>query len=263
LCFGNTTGSIDLTVSGGTAPYIYSWDNGLVSEDLTGIGAGTYVVSITDANGCTTSSSATLTQPISGIVLTETHSNVLCQGNTTGSIDLTVTGGSGTYSYSWDNGQNTEDLLNLSAGIYTVTVTDNSNCTSILSVTITEPVSALSASATVTNVLCNGNSTGAIDLAVSGGTGPYSYNWSNGLLIEDISNLTAGTYTVVVTDNNGCTITSNSIVTEPLLPLTSSTTQTNVLCFGNTTGSIDLTVSGGTAPYTYSWDNGVVSEDLT
>jgi hypothetical protein len=185
--------------------------------------------------------------------LTETHVNVLCQGNATGSIDLTVTGGSGTYGYSWDNGQNTEDLLNLLAGPYTITVTDNSNCSASLSVTITEPVSALSASTSATNVLCNGNSTGAIDLTVSGGTSPYSYNWSNGLLIEDLSNLPAGPYTVVITDNNGCTLTTNAIVTEPALPLTSSTTQTNVLCFGNTTGSIDLTVSGGTSPSLFWW----------
>jgi gliding motility-associated-like protein len=270
LCYGNTTGSIDLTVTGGTGPYTYLWNTSPVqtTEDINGLGAGTYTVTVSDQNNCTTTASVTITEPSQALSASTTQVDVLCYGNTTGSIDLTVTGGTGSYTYLWNTtpAQTTEDINGLGAGIYTVTVTDQNNCTTAASVTITEPASGMSASTTQVNVLCNGNTTGSIDLTVIGGTGPYTYLWNTSPVqtTEDINGLGAGTYTVTVTDQNNCTTTASVTITEPSQALSASTTQVNVLCNGNTTGSIDLTVIGGTGPYTYLWNTSPVqtTEDI-
>jgi len=263
LCFGNATGSIDLTVTGGTVPYTYNWSNTATTEDISGLAAGTYTVTVTDQNGCTTSTSATITQPAAGLLASTTQVNVLCFGNATGSIDLTVTGGTVPYTYNWSNSATTEDISNLAAGTYTVTVTDQNGCTTSTSATITQPAAGLSASTTQINVLCFGNATGSIDLTVTGGTVPYTYNWSNSTTTEDIGGLAAGTYTVTVTDQNGCTTSTSATITQPAAGLSASTTQVNVLCFGNATGSIDLTVTGGTVPYTYNWSSSATTEDIS
>src|SRR5206468_5366504 len=123
-CFGNATGSVDLTVSGGTAPYTYAWSNGATTQDLTGLTAGTYNVTVTDANGCTATASATLIQPAAALTASTTQVNVQCFGNATGSVDLTVSGGTAPYTYAWSNGATTQDLTRLTAGAYNVTVTD-------------------------------------------------------------------------------------------------------------------------------------------
>jgi hypothetical protein len=233
--------------------------------------AGNYSVVVTDAKGCTVTNNTTISQPSAGLQASKTQVNVLCFGNSTGSIDLTVSGGTSGYSYSWTassggtvpSGQaNNQDLSGLTAGVYTVNVTDANGCTTTNVTTITQPSAALTSSKTQVNVLCNGNSTGSIDLTVSGGTTAYSYSWtatgggsvpSGQAGNQDLTGLVAGVYNVTVTDANGCTTTNSATITQPSAPLQSSKTQINVLCFGNATGSIDLTVSGGTTGYTYSW----------
>ncbi len=258
LCNGGSTGSIDLTVTGGTTPYTYSWTGGATTQDRSGLAVGTYTVTVTDANACTKTLSVTITEPTT-IVLTETHVNVLCNGASTGSIDLTVTGGTGAYTYSWTGGVTTQDRSGLAAGTYTVTVTDANACTKTLSVTITEPT-AIVLTETHVNVLCNGSSTGSIDLTVTGGTGAYTYSWTGGATTQDRSGLSAGTYTVTVTDANACTKTLSVTITEPS-PLVLTETHVNVLCNGGSSGSIDLTVTGGTGAYTYSWTGGATTQD--
>ena len=262
-CFGNNTGSINLTVTGGTAPYTYAWSNNTSLEDPTGLASGTYTVTVTDANGCTSTTTVTITQPQAGLALSTTQVNVLCFGNSTGSVNLTVTGGTAPYTYLWSNQGTAEDPTGMAAGAYTVTVTDANGCTAQTSVTITQPQAGLALSTTQVNVLCSGNNTGSINLTVTGGTAPYTYLWSNQGTVEDPTGLTSGTYTVTVTDANGCTSTTTVTITQPQAPLALSTTQINVGCFGNNTGSINLTVTGGTAPYTYAWSNNTTLEDPT
>jgi gliding motility-associated-like protein len=258
LCFGNTTGSIDLTVTSGTGPYAYSWNTTPVqtTEDITNLGSGSYTATITDANGCIATTTVTLSQPVSGMTASTTQVDVLCTGNSTGSIDLTVSGGTGTYTYSWNTApvQTSEDLSNLQAGTYTVTVTDQSNCTTTASVLITEPAAPLSASATQVNVLCNGNSTGSIDLTVIGGIGPYTYSWNTTPVqtTEDLSSLPAGSSTATITDANGCTTTTNIVITEPTVLSASIVNQSNVTCFGGNNGSVNINPSGGVGPYVIS-----------
>ncbi|MBP7305637.1 MAG: SprB repeat-containing protein, partial [Saprospiraceae bacterium] len=258
LCNGAATGTIDLMVSGGTGGYMYSWTGGATTQDRSGLAAGTYTVTVTDANGCTKTTSATITQP-SAIVLTETNVDVLCNGAATGTIDLMVSGGTGGYIYSWTGGATTQDRSGLAAGTYTVTVTDANICTKTTSATITEPV-LLAATATPTNVICN--SDGTITLTITGGISPYDITW-DGPAANDgtannqasgymISSLPAGTYAISVTDENGCIKTASATITEPGVVAVTAT-PTNVLCNGGS-GKVTLTITGGTAPYDIIWD---------
>ncbi|RCU57309.1 hypothetical protein DU428_05785, partial [Oceanihabitans sediminis] len=259
LCNGQAEGSVNLSVTGGTAPYSYNWSNGETTEDLSNIPAGTYNVTVTDDNGCTTTNSVTINEP-DALASSLTSEDVLCNGQAEGSVNLTVTGGTPPYSYNWSNGETTEDLSNIPAGTYNVTITDDNGCTTTNSVNINEP-DALASSLTSEDVLCNGQAEGSVNLSVTGGTPPYSYNWSNGATTEDLSNIPAGTYNVTVTDDNGCTTTNSVTINEPDA-LASSLTSEDVLCNGQAEGSVNLSVTGGTPPYSYNWSNGAITEDL-
>ncbi|MFM7822458.1 MAG: SprB repeat-containing protein, partial [Bacteroidota bacterium] len=265
-CFGGTNGNIDLNVSGGTSPYTYLWSNGSVSEDLNGITAGTYTVSVVDANGCDGTATININQPANPLSNTvSVTQQVNCFNGNDGSVDLSVNGGTLPYVYSWSNGSTTEDLSGLSAGVYTVLITDQNGCQDSASVTILQPQDSLLANLTSSQqVNCFAGSDGTIDLSTTGGTSPYSFSWSNGAITEDLAGLTAGSYTVSITDANGCTAALTAIISQPLDSLTIQTSSTqNIACYGDSTGTIDLNVIGGTAPYQYGWSNGSTSEDLS
>lgn len=249
-CSGLTDGSIFLTPSGGTAPYNYSWSNGATTNNVSGLGAGNYSVTITDANGCSINENYMVIDP-DPIMLTSSKVDVLCKGAATGSLDLTVSGGTAPYTYLWSNGATSEDVATLTAGTYTVTVEDAGSCSVNLNVTITEPATVLTLSGTTTDVTCNGNDNGTIDLTVVGGDMPYSYSWSNGSTIEDISSLAPGNYSVSVTDANGCIKSASFSISEPA-PISVNTSQSNVSCNGLNDGSISTTPAGGSAPFTFS-----------
>jgi hypothetical protein len=208
-CNGANTGSVSLSVSGGTAPYTYAWSNGASTQNITGLPVGSYTVTVTDANACTNTASTTLTQP-TAISLSVSKVNVLCNGSNNGSIDLTVSGGTPAYSYSWSNGVTSQDLSGLTAGTYSVTVTDANSCTKVLATSITQPV-VISLSVNIINATCPNTPDGSIDLSVTGGVTPYTYDWNNdGYEVvdndtQDLSGLLPGTYAVIVTDANGCT----------------------------------------------------------
>ncbi|WP_430406706.1 T9SS type A sorting domain-containing protein [Fluviicola sp.] len=261
-CNGGTNGTIDLTPTGGTPGYTYSWGGGVTTQDRTSLAAGSYSVTITDANGCTGTVNATVTQPtaVSG---TRTVTNVACFGGSTGAINLTPTGGVGPYTFNWASGPTTEDRTSLTAGTYSVTITDANGCTGTVSTTVTQPAAAISGTTVVTNVACFGGNTGAINLTPTGGVGPYTFNWASGPTTEDRTGLTAGTYSVTITDANGCTGTVSPTVTQPASVVSGTTVVTNVSCFGGSNGAINLTPNGGTGPYTFSWVSGPTTEDRT
>ncbi|MBK8192262.1 MAG: hypothetical protein IPK76_03210 [Lewinellaceae bacterium] len=259
LCNGASTGAIDLTVTGGTSPIMYTWSNGFTGQDPSGLSAGTYTVTVSDGNNCTATTSATVTQP-PAISLSTSVTNVLCNGASTGAINLTATGGTGSKTYIWSSGQTTEDLNYIAAGTYTVTVTDANGCTKTTSASVTQP-GAMILSTTAVNSTC-GNANGSIDLTVTGGTPAYTYMWSTGATIQDPIGLLAGTYTVTVTDANSCTKTTTATVNNTGGP-NLSTVVTNVLCNGASTGAINLTVVGGTPSYTYLWSSGQTTQDLS
>ncbi|CAN5583988.1 hypothetical protein BH10BAC2_BH10BAC2_11050 [soil metagenome] len=203
---GGNDGSIDLTVTGGTAPYSYLWDDGSTDKDRTGLAAGTYNVTITDAHGCSTKAFYILKQPECNIAVSGTTTNIKCYGGNTGTIDITVTGANGTATYLWNDGNTSEDRSNLVAGTYSVTVTDAAKCTATASFTITQPLKALKVRSLVTNTTAPKVCDGKAELKVTGGTSPYTIVWSDGGLGKIRTGLCARTYTVTITDANGCVV---------------------------------------------------------
>lgn len=259
-CFGDGNGAIDLTVSGGTPGYRYLWNNGATTQDLTNVAAGTYTVTVTDANQCTETETFTISQP-ANFTLAATPTNIRCNGENTGAIDLMVDGGVQPYRYLWSNGATTEDLSGLTAGTYSSTVTDANGCTKTISVSISQP-RGLNGFAQLTPVACSGEATGAINLTVEFGTPAYTYAWSNGATTQDLSGLTAGNYTVTVTDANDCTLVQIYNVGS-VNPINLTGVVDPATCNGSSTGSINLTVTGGTGGYAYGWSNGATTRDIS
>ncbi len=266
LCNGTSAGAIDITPSGGTAPYTFAWTNTATSEDLTAVAAGSYSVTITDSKGCskpfgpfTISQSPPITLATLPII-----TNVNCAGGITGSITITPTGGTAPYTYSWTNGSTTQNITALTAGIYSVTITDATSCSKIFGpYTITEPAT-ITATSSITNASCNGSNTGAINITPAGGTPNYTYLWSNGATSQNIAGLIAGSYSVTITDKNACSKVIGPFVINQPIPISATGIITNVSCNAGATGSITLsTPTGGTAPFTYTWNNGATSKDLT
>ena len=255
-CFSGTNGSATVTATGGTAGYTYSWSpSGGTANTATGLSAGTYTVTITDANGCNATQSVTITEPSLITTSIATQTNVSCNGGSNGSATVTVAGGSGIYTYSWSPSGGTGDTATgLTAGTYTVTVTDENGCTATQSVTITEPLVLSASIGGQTEVSCNSGSDGSATVSVTGGTGAYTYSWAPfGGTADTANGLAAGTYTVTITDSNGCTTTQSFTITEPTAIVASASAQTDVTCNGSANGSATVAATGGTGVYTYSW----------
>lgn len=252
-CNGATNGSASVTVMGGTGNYTYLWSpSGGTAATATGLGAGTYTVTIKDANLCTKTQSFTITEP-AALATTITKNNVSCNGASNGSASVTVTGGTGNYTYLWSpSGGTAATATGLAPGTYVVTVQDDNLCQTTETVTITEP-NVLSATASHINVSCHGQNDGTASVNVTGGTGTYTYDWSpSGGNAATAANLAPGTYTVTVTDTNSCQTTASVTITEPnalsVIPV-----QSNITCNGQNNGSASVNVTGGTGSYTYVW----------
>jgi Secretion system C-terminal sorting domain/SprB repeat/HYR domain len=262
-CFGNTTGTINLTVNNGVAPLSFNWGNGVISQNRTGLSAGIYGVTVTDANNCTTTLSRTITEPASAVVSVATTINVACFGNQTGAIQLSTNGGTAPFSYNWGNGVISQNRVNLSAGIYIATISDANGCEITVSSNITQPNAALAASAATSNVACFGNQTGSISLGVSGGTAGYSFDWGGGITSQNRTNLAAGTYAATVTDNNGCTTFIERTITQPIAALVASATASDISCNGNTNGTAFALANGGNGGFNYVWTNGAITSTIS
>jgi gliding motility-associated-like protein len=258
-CFGGLNGSINVTVSGGTAPYTFVWSDGPVTtEDRTGLGSGSYTVTVRDTRGCQTIATVSITQPTE-LLLSTAQVNLLCFGVNTGSIDLTVTGGTPGYTYVWSNGATSQDISGLAAGTYSVNVTDVNGCAKSTSVTITTP-SAITISTTKTDVSCHLGNNGSITVTPGGGTPGYEFSRNNGVTFQTspiFTGLLAGTYAIRIRDLNGCVSSPlNVTITQPAAPVSFTSSSTGVLCFGDANGTITINASGGTPGYQYSNDNG-------
>ncbi|WKW47581.1 choice-of-anchor L domain-containing protein [Myroides sp. JBRI-B21084] len=256
-CFNTANGEITANVSGGTAPYTFNWSNGKTSQNNTDLIPGDYTVIIIDAKGCSITKTATITQP-QVLQLTYTQTKAGCNGALANSVIVTPTGGVLPYTYLWSNGATTNIVDDLLPGNYTVKVTDANNCVLTENVTVI-PSTNVSISFNKKDVSCNGLINGFINTTVTGGKAPYSYSWSNGVSSASITNLAAGTFTLTVTDGFGCVYTESVTINQPQ-DLTASFQQTNVTCYGTTTGSITVNVTGGTPPYSYQWSNGSNSQ---
>jgi len=211
-CYNTDDGAISITVSGGTPPYTYLWSNDATDHNISGLFADTYFVTVTDYNGCSAIFSATVEQAASEIEINHTAIDVLCHGENTGSIDLNVSGSVAPYTYSWSSGSTNEDINNLTAGDYTITVTDSYNCIATETISITEP-EALNIEFTVTDDTTN-NCLGEIFAEVTGGSLPYDYQWYDPQMqvTQTADSLCSGNYMLVVTDANGCVVSEIAFV---------------------------------------------------
>ena len=301
-CNGSTDGTITVTASGGTSPLSYTLSGGTLVSAVTngtgvfsGLGAGTYHFSVTDANNCTAAEDdVTITEPAAitagGLVTSDYNgSQVSCNGSTDGTITVTASGGTSPLSYTLSGGTLVSAVTNgtgvfsgLGAGTYHFSVTDANNCTAAEDdVTITEPA-AITAGGLVTSnyngsqVSCNGSTDGTITVTASGGTSPLSYTLSGGTLVSAVTNgtgvfsgLGAGTYHFSVTDANNCTAAEDDVtITEPAAItagglVTSDYNGSQVSCNGSTDGTITVTASGGTSPLSYTLSGGTLVSAVT
>ncbi|HHZ64711.1 MAG TPA: PKD domain-containing protein [Flavobacteriales bacterium] len=253
-CFGGNDGTATAIGSGGTSPYTYSWTNGDNTAGADSLIAGMVYVTISDSNGCSTTDSALIGEPValSNIVV---KTDVNCNGGNDGTATATPSGGTTPYTYSWSNGDGTAIADSLSMGTYTVTVSDAKSCIDSISVTITEPTAMILTGGSI-DASC-GASDGKVFVTVTGGTGAYTYLWNDiGAQTTDTAfSVSAAAYVVVVTDSAGCVDSVTATVSNAGAPTVSITSFTNVSCFGGNDGSAMVTASGGLAPYTYLWDD--------
>jgi len=256
-CFGGTE-DIYLNVNGGQQPYTYQWSTNAVTANLLAVPAGTYSVIVTTASGCTNTATYTITQPAS--VLTATSSvlnNVSCATGSNGSADANASGGTAPYNYSWNSApaQTNATATGLTAGNYSVIISDANGCTTSQTVLVTEPA-PVAATTSSTDVTCYGGSNGSSSVSVSGGIGPYSISWNTTPAQAGPAaiNLISGAVTATITDANGCTSSATVNIAQPPALNATMTAWTPVSCNAGSDGTASVQTTGGTAPYTYSWN---------
>jgi photosystem II stability/assembly factor-like uncharacterized protein len=252
-CSGLSNGSVTVTASGGISPYSYLWSNNQTTPIITDIGAGLYTVTVTESNGCTSSTSVTIST-LPSMLISSGPTNPSCSGQNNGNTSVAVAGGEAPYTYTWSNGQTIPILTDLPAGTYMLTVTDINGCTAITSVNI---IAAISPTASISSTIpaCEGQNNGSISVIASGGNTPYFYNWNDGQMSAIAANLSSGMYTVTVTGSNGCSATTGTSVMLASSPIISISND-NPTCLLQNEGSLTAEAIGGIAPYTYSWSNG-------
>ncbi|RYD53076.1 MAG: hypothetical protein EOP52_02735 [Sphingobacteriales bacterium] len=265
-CNGLTNGIATATPGSGTTPYTYSWNTtpGQTTQTATGLPGGTYTAVVTDANGCTGNGSITIIEPPALSTTLSQSAPISCNGGANGSATVVVTGGTTPYTHNWSNGQAGPTAANLTAGTYSVTVTDNRGCTKSGTVTVTQPSAITVATSTTTNP-CAGVPGGSATATPAGGTPPYTYSWNTTPVqtTQTATGINSGTYTVTVRDANNCLKTATATV--PQTPALSGTfTQVSQpLCPNVNNGSATYAATGGTQPYTYSWNNGQTGPTAT
>jgi len=247
-------GDVALLVMGGTPPYDINWSNGSVGTQNGDLPAGNYSITVTDANGCMALAQVVLTDT-ADLTITVTVTQLTCSDSDDGAISLMTNMGNSGVTFAWSNGATTAIISDLAAGQYTVTATSGSNCEVVRTYTITQ-INEIELITDLQSVNCFGNMDGQINTLATGGTGPYTYAWSNGETTNNISNLNGGIYTLTVTDANGCRLVTNLEIGEPA-ELNLDLVSIDVLCPNGDNGSILINqLTGGIPPYTYSWSNG-------
>ncbi len=262
-CNGAANGAVTVVPTGGTAPYFYTWNNGATTASLSNLAPGAYVVTVTDANSCTATASASITQPtVFNVSFGITNTP---PGACTGALTANTTGGGGgPFTYLWSTGATTQAANNLCAGTYTVTVTSVNGCTVSGTGTVNVLNTPLVLNASATPATCFGVCNGSATVGVTGGVPPYTYAWSNGGAAQTAGNLCAGSYTVTVTGANGNSATATAQVAQPnSAPTATLTLQPATALNPPCDGSATVLGAGGTPSYTYAWSNGETSSTAT
>ncbi len=265
-CGGTNDGTATVSTTGGVTPYTIVWSNNETTPTITGLAPNTYNVTVSDVNGCSSTGSVVISTapPLNA---SAAFTPVLCNGGSSGTATVAITGGTPPFGYNWQpSGQTIATATGLSAGTHNVTVTDASGCNATALVLVTEP-SGLGVTTNSSDPSCFGSNDGSYTALGNGGTMPYSYLWSNGATTPGISNLTAGLYCVTVTDNNNCSAVACNTLTNPPVLTNTLTVTGNASCNGSTDGSISANVGGGTTPYTFVWNhnptlNGPIASNL-
>lgn len=258
-CMDGNDGKATVTATGNGSPFTYLWDNGETTSTAVALDKGLHTVTVFDSNGCETECQVLL-EEVGLLTLTiDLENNILCNGESTGSAEAIPAGGNGQpYSFLWSTGETTALATLLSLGKNKVTLTDSKGCSVIDSIEITEPPVLACKIDTLNLLECFGDTDGSFSVMVSGGVNPYTYLWSNGSTQSTVSNLGMGTYSVTTTDKNDCKVVC-SILLESPDDITIEGALSGKVCYSTNSGSIDLTVTGGTPPYKYNWDNDLES----
>jgi hypothetical protein len=262
-CFSQCNGSISITnfTGGAGAPYTFAWSNSATTANINNLCAGSYTLTITDVDGnqeITTFQVGTPTAIAANVVATP---STCATGD--GSIVSTPTGGTGNYTYLWNTGSTDSLILNASIGTYTVTVTDGSGCTTVASGAVSENGSGLLADLTTTDENCD-LMNGSINISMQNGTAPFSYVWNTGANGNVLSNIVAGIYTVTVTDANGCEeVFSDTVSATEAVINEGATMVSDLICAGDGTGSINVIMADGAAPFGFAWSNAAVGSIIS
>ncbi|HLP94241.1 MAG TPA: choice-of-anchor V domain-containing protein [Saprospiraceae bacterium] len=254
-CQGSNDGLAAVSLTGATNPVTYNWSNGATTQSVNNLAPGTYTASVVDGGGCPAVFSVNITEP-PALSVNATATGVTAIGATDGTATANPTGGTAGYQYQWSTGSSAASISGLAPGTYTVSVTDANGCTAQQSVNVAAFNCALNASISAVNTSCFGSANGQATITLSNGTQPYTYNWSNGASTQSINNLAAGTYTVSASDGAGCSITQTVNIGQPDELVATVVSIQNVLCPDDTDGQVEITVTGGTSPYSYNWQGG-------
>ncbi|MFH1320977.1 MAG: PKD domain-containing protein [Bacteroidota bacterium] len=264
-CNGGCNGDATVSVSGGTGPFGYMWNDPMIQTNTTATGlcAGTYIVTVTDSSDTSTATdNITITEPPALVTLI-IPTDVSCNGNCDGAATVTVSGGVPPYAYLWNTGQMIQVIMGLCPGIYSITITDANGCTVTDSTVISEPPPLVTVIDSIIDATC-GMCDGSIFVSGTGGTAPYTYLWDDPAMQTTTTptNLCAGTYTVTVTDNNGCVNTASATVND-IAAFSVTITSTDVSCIGDCDGTATATPTGGSPPFTYLWNTSPVTTTQT
>lgn len=259
---GVNDGYAQVSVSGGQAPYTFQWSNAANGNIASGLAAGTYYVIVTDNKGCSDSISFNLASISGPVISLQQSTNPSCHGATDGSLGIQISGGTPPYNILWSTSDTISTLNNLGSGSYGVTVTDGRGCSSSATYTLSQPDSLVITLLNKQDVYCNGDSTGALSVAVNGGVAPYTYQWSNGGNSSTLSSLDAGNYNLTVIDSNGCSVAAQYTILEPTT-LTLSIDSISPAACGLANGMARVIASGGGAPYSIMWSNATTGNVAT
>ena len=262
LCAGDANGSLGVQVSGGSGGnFTYQWSNNATTPTIDNLAPGTYGVTVFDSDGCSQAFSGTVSEP-TAIALAASATDETANNASNGTATASASGGTGSFSYAWSNGATTPTLSNLAPGTYTVTATDQNQCTATETVTVAEfACGGLSGQVFPGSVLCFGDANGSLTASVSGANGTLTYQWSNGMSGQTIQNLPAGNYLVTVLDGDGCSTVLSGSVAQPN-PLSVGATATDVTANGATNGTATASGAGGTGTLAYQWSNGATGSTL-
>lgn len=259
LCYGGSTGSVTVTPVGGNPGYTFTWNpNVSATGTASNLPAGTYSCTVTDASGCSSTSSYTVSEPTQ-LTASAAGFNVTCNGACDGQIVTIPAGGTGNYTFLWSTGCTTASCNNVCFGNYTVTITDQNGCTVQDTANVTQPT-AVVANANTTPATC-GQSDGSATANAAGGTGAITYQWIGGPAAATYTNIPAGTYSCIATDANGCADTVTAVVSNLNGVTLASCGTTDISCYGLTDGSIMVCPQGGTPNFTYAWSPNVSALD--